>query len=142
VAKYDPSYTWSDTGLRINGSVETVRGGQAWTGYILNMTSQTWLTPEDSSRPVWWHMMAVIIPDALEVDSANADWSFLWITGGNNEGDSVPSAHDEEVISCARLAVQMSVVTVALFQVPNQHIVFSGDAIQKSRSEDAIIACK
>ena len=31
-------------------------------------------------------------------------------------------------------------LTAALFQIPNEHIVFTSDPIQKSRSEDAIIA--
>lgn len=38
------------------------------------------------------------------------------------------------------LAVTTGVITGALFQVPNEHITFASDPIQKSRGEDAIIA--
>lgn len=64
----------------------------------------------------------------------------LWITGGNNKGDGVPSANDEDMVICAELAMGVGQVVGALFQIPNQPIVFSDDPLQKSRSEDAIIA--
>lgn len=38
------------------------------------------------------------------------------------------------------MATKTGTVTAALFQIPNEHIIFSSDPIQKSRSEDAIIA--
>src|SRR5207245_1453825 len=45
--KPDPNYSYFDTGIRLdNGS------GSQWTGYVLNMTSQGWLTEADSNRPV------------------------------------------------------------------------------------------
>ncbi len=33
------------------------------------MTSQAWLTPADCDRSLWWHYMAVIIPDEIEFHS-------------------------------------------------------------------------
>ena len=40
----DSHYSWVDTGEIIEGS--SVDGSHHWKGYILNMTSQQWLTPE------------------------------------------------------------------------------------------------
>ncbi len=30
-----------------------------WTGYLLNLTSQTWLTAAEVDRPVWVHQLLV-----------------------------------------------------------------------------------
>ncbi len=40
----DPAYGWTDTGLTLSG--KGLRN-DSWTGYILNMTSQRWLTDAD-----------------------------------------------------------------------------------------------
>jgi PhoPQ-activated pathogenicity-related protein len=84
VAKEDSTYSWVDTGERIHGNIPTSNGIELYTGYVLNMTSQAWLTEEDSSRPIWWHILVVIIPE--NVKEEHKDWSFIYITGGNNEG--------------------------------------------------------
>ena len=65
VDKPDPAYQWEDTGHRLVVADYLGRGG--WTGYFLNMTSQAWLTPEDTSQHLWWHIMVVIVPDNIEV---------------------------------------------------------------------------
>ena len=44
VARPEPSYRWEDLGLRLEGE------DGDWTGYVLNFTSQQWLTPEVVSR--------------------------------------------------------------------------------------------
>merc|ERR1719221_2294580 len=51
----DASYSWTDTGHRINGIDRT--SSINWTGYVLNMTSQSWLTGAKVSFPVWWHTL-------------------------------------------------------------------------------------
>ena len=53
-------YKYSDTDPRISE--------KQWTGFILNMTSQTWLTKDDSDRSVWWHILVVIIPKIQHTD--------------------------------------------------------------------------
>ena len=62
VAKDDGVYSYYDTGLVLEGM--SPRGGvpTPWKGYVLNMTSQQWLTPEDSTQPVWWHILVVVVP--------------------------------------------------------------------------------
>ena len=62
----------------------------------------------------------------------------MWITGGGMGGP--PSADSEDIVLSAALAMGVGVITGALFQIPNEHITFASDPLQKSRTEDAIIA--
>lgn len=99
------------------------------------MTSQQWLTSSDVSRSLWWHILVVIIPD-------NVDWAqnaTLWITGWSNDSN-MPTNKDEDIILSAALAMGTGTITGALFQIPNEHILFYDDPKQQSRGEDAIIA--
>jgi PhoPQ-activated pathogenicity-related protein len=113
---------------------------RGWTGHVLNMTSQKWLTdadfsPSSDSKSIWWHYLVVIVPDEVAYQF-NAS---LWITGGSVTS-SPPKSTDEDIIVSAALATSTKMVVGALFQIPDEHITFSSDPIQKSRSEDAIIA--
>ena len=128
----DNNYKWEVVG-------ETYYG-KGFTGYFLNMTSQSWLTPEDfapgSYGHIWYHTIFVIVPDEIDYKS-NAT---LWITGGNT-GDQLPDPSNQEDIKVTvTLALHTKTVSGVLFQIPNQHITFALDPIQKSRSEDAVIA--
>eukprot|EP00944_MAST-04C_sp_MAST-4C-sp1_P012874 g12874.t1 len=102
------------------------------------MTSQTWLTKHDSDRSVWWHILVVIIPKKIQ----HTDFGFLWITGGDNKngGGGGYDGKNEDIIVAAYQAVHNGIVAAALFQVPNQPVLFKTDPIQKQRSEDATIA--
>ena len=109
------------------------------TAYTLNMTSQRWLTDADFSAgsqagSIWWHYLIVIVPDNLQ-HTTNAT---IWITGCDQ--GFIPNKNDEDVLLSAALATNIGVVTGVLFQIPNEHTIFSSDPIQKSRGEDAIIA--
>jgi len=138
VWKDDGAYGWTDL-----GEAHTMRaelGKRSWTGYTLNMTSQYWLSDSDfsansQSKSLWWHYLVVIVPDNLKYRQ-NAT---LWITGGD-QGSGYPSKSDEDIYLAAALATSIGCVTGVLFQIPNQHITFAADPIQKSRSEDAVIA--
>jgi hypothetical protein len=63
VNKPDPAYKWSDIGVR--------QRGPACTFYVLNMTSQSWLSPADwhfsfgVAGNQWWHYILVAIPDVV-----------------------------------------------------------------------------
>lgn len=129
----DPHYSWVDTGEVIEG--RSVDGSHHWKGYILNMTSQQWLTPEDVTQSIWWHYLIVIIPDNVDY-TRNAT---LWITGWKNT-DPMPTAKDEDMVLAGALAMGTGTITGALFQIPNEKVVFSSDPEQMERSEDAIIA--
>ena len=160
--RHDDAYGWVELPqYQIGGKFRDL----SWTGYTLNMTSQRWLTDADfsessNSKSLWWHYLVVIVP-------SNVQWNrnaSLWITGGSVT-DGSPSADSEDIIVSAALAMSSGVVTGALFgvrfnylsqiyiinsfvvvfyvthlKVPNEHITFAADPIQKSRTEDAIIA--
>lgn len=93
---------------------------------MINMTSQQWLTEADVSRSIWWHIIVVIIPD-------NVDWkknATLWITGWNNDS-GLPTNKDEDIVLASALAMGTGTITGALFQIPNQKLVFSSDPKQQ-----------
>jgi len=136
VWRHDDAYGWVEMGEQYNIGGE----GHGFTGYLLNMTSQRWLTdadfsPNSDSKSLWWHYLMVVVPNEVDFQK-NAS---IWITGGNNPG-SPPKATDEDIWVTIALAMTTKTVCAALFQIPNQHIIFAADPIQKSRSEDAVIA--
>lgn len=138
VNKPDSNYAWQDTGVVVTTPL-------GWTGYVLNMTSQAWLTPQDwrhehSNNGLWWHYMLVIVPDKL--DPNHLDTGFLWITGGdNNPGDLPTNPYEEDPLVTASVCVANGVVGAALFQIPNQPLYFSDEyPTPRGRSEDAMVA--
>lgn len=86
-------------------------------------------------KSLWWHYLVVVVPDNLQY-TRNAS---LYITGGSNT-NSPPDKVNEDILVAVTLATTAGVVCGTLFQVPNEHMIFAEDPIQKSRSEDAIIA--
>ena len=136
----DEHFGWVDLGEEHILHGRNAKGDKTWTGYTLNVTSQRWLTdadfsPESDCKSIWWHIMVVIVPDNV-VWTRNAS---LWVTGWSNTSP-LPTATDEDVILAAELAMGTGMIMGSLFQIPNEHIIFSSDPLQKSRSEDAIIA--
>jgi len=128
----DDSYSYFDTGYRLENKLE------GWKGYLLNMTSQTWLDPSDfvgSIGHVWTHQLMVIVPDTI----ADHTWSMVYVTGNSN-GDGPPAANDEDIIIISMLAMESNTITAALFQIPNQPIEFVNDPDHKERGEDALMA--
>ena len=49
------------------------------TTFILEMTSQSWLTTNEVDRPLWKHWVIIVKPDTV-----SSSKGFLFITGGNN----------------------------------------------------------
>merc|ERR1719487_2634830 len=137
VWKPDENYQWVDMGSEY--SFKSNVGFKPYTAYTLNMTSQRWLTDAEFSEgsqsgSIWWHYLVVIVPENLKYKNNGT----LWITGMSQS--SIPDQGIEDVVLSAALATKVGVVTGVLFQIPNEHTTFSSDPIQKSRSEDAIIA--
>jgi PhoPQ-activated pathogenicity-related protein len=134
----DGAFAWHDTGKRITSDSLSSQG--AWVGYLLNVTSQKWLTPADFLSPighVWTHSVLVVIPNQTKYTDAAA----LWITGNDNgTPDDLPSNTDEDVLVCASLAVQTGTVCSVLYQIPNAPIVYAADPLRKPRGEDASVA--
>ena len=120
VAAPDPNYSFC--------VVKTVPG-KGQTTYILEMTSQAWLTTNEVDRPIWKHWMIVVRPDQVATDK-----SLLLISGGNNRSDP-PKGADQALL---RIALATRSVVTELKMVPNQPLVFAGDG--EERTEDSLIA--
>jgi PhoPQ-activated pathogenicity-related protein len=103
--------------------------GNNYTTYILEMTSQAWLTTNEVDRPLWKHWVNIVRPD--EVSTTNA---LLFISGGAN-GGSPPKSMDAMLV---QIAVSTKSVLAELRMVPNQPLVFAGE--REGRKEDSLIA--
>ena len=63
VKRPDSHYTYRDTGQRVKGKSEFCKNNCGFVGYVINMTSQGWLSPTETSCSVWTHQLVVIVPD-------------------------------------------------------------------------------
>lgn len=124
----DPTLSWVDTGYTLHTD--------QWDGYMLNLTSQSWLTENATDRHIWTHQLMVFIPSNCK----NLSISAIYVTGGGNNNPGNPGVLDEDVLFGAVMAVETGMVTATLWQVPNEPIVFAADPTQKQRSEDAAVA--
>ena len=120
VATADPTYRYE---------LVTKLPGDAFTAYVLHLTSQTWLTEKEVDHPVWQHWLTVLVP--AKVSSSKA---LLFITGGSRDR-SPPSSPDHNLAAVA-LATQS--VVAELRGVPNEPLTFAGE--HEGRGEDALIA--
>jgi PhoPQ-activated pathogenicity-related protein len=120
VAEPDPNYEWR--------LVQTL-SGDGYKAFVLEMTSQSWLTPEEVDRTLWKHWMTVIRPDRVRHETG-----LLFIGGSSNERPA-PKEADANLVGVA-LATE-SVVT-ELRMVPNQPLTFAGET--QPRVEDELIA--
>ncbi|XP_059147484.1 autocrine proliferation repressor protein A-like [Physella acuta] len=109
--------------------------GPNYAVYMLNMTSQKWLTEQETTTPIWWHYMAVIVPTEV----VYRDTGFLWI-GGHSWTGGMPTMQEDFIKSYTALAVSTGTVCSVIYQVPFQPIVFKADPTGQKRVEDAIIA--
>ncbi len=116
----DPAYQWK---------LARTIPGPGYTAYVLDMTSQNWLTPAEVDRTTWKHWVTIVKPDQVDTDAA-----LLMIAGGNN-ASGVPDKVDPFTAS---IAVRTHSVAVELRMIPNQALSFYGES--RKRTEDAIIA--
>lgn len=103
--------------------------GPGYTGYVLRLTSQQWLSAAAVDRPVWRHWLVVVRPDEVATHTG-----LLIISGGSN--DKPPPRDISPLLVRAALATHSVVSEVRM--VPNEPLVFAGDGRQ--RGEDAIVA--
>lgn len=113
-------------------SYELVRTieGEGYTGHVLKMTSQKWLTEKEVNQPVWWHWLTVVVPDVVRHDEA-----LLFIGGGSMNRP----APDDVGEMLAQYSILSQSVVAELRMVPNEPLVFIGDET-RDRTEDEIIA--
>lgn len=120
VAKPDPSYRYQLVGeSRVDGCGV----------YVLELTSQTWLTTNEVDRPVWKHWLTVIKPPEL-----GSSTGLLFITGGDNNKPA-PTKPDGNLVRVAR---ESKTIVSELRMVPNQPLTFHGE--KEGRVEDSLIA--
>lgn len=103
--------------------------GQGQTTFVLEMTSQAWLTTNEVDRPIWKHWLVIVKPDEVTTSK-----SLLFINGGANDG-RVPKGADGNFV---RIAIATHSIVADLKMVPNQPLVFAGET--EGRKEDALIA--
>jgi PhoPQ-activated pathogenicity-related protein len=120
VATPDANYSWR--------LVNTVPG-QGHTVFLLEMTSQSWLTPQEVDRTLWKHWLTIIKPDQVRHGTG-----LLFIGGGSNERP-VPKEADDNLV---RIALATESVVTELRMVPNQPLLFAGET--KPLVEDELIA--
>jgi hypothetical protein len=61
-------YVWADNEGYSWEILETNSSALGGTTYIVNMTSQYWLTENEVNRNLWWHELVVAIPDEYDPD--------------------------------------------------------------------------
>ncbi len=96
--------------------------------YVLELTSQEWLTPAEVDRTEWKHWLTLYVPFGVDRTTA-----VLLINGGSNGG---PQSGVNDTLGTA--SVTLGTVVADLQMVPNQPLMFRDESRQ--RSEDAIIA--
>ena len=119
VAKPDASYAWT--------MAVSVRDDSA-TGFAIDLTSQTWRTTNDVSRPMWRHWLLVVKPDNLAHSTG-----LLFISGGNNRGNKPPTPSRDLI----RIAKETKCVVAEIKMVPNQPLIMGNDGVE--RVEDDFI---
>jgi len=103
--------------------------GKGWTGYVLDMTSQSWRSPAEVDRTLWQHWVIIVKPDKLTTGTA------LLLIGGGNNGGKPPEKVDQ---SLPLIATAVGSVVAAVQQIPNQPLLFAGET--QPRREDSLIA--
>ena len=108
--------------------IKTV-SGEGYKAYIVDLTSQSYLTKSEINRTEWKHWLTIVRPDVIKHKTG-----MLVIGAGDNDG-KVPSGPDQLSIEYAKAT---NSVVASLGMVPNQPLTFVGE--NKPRWEDAIIA--
>jgi len=119
VAAEDDAYEWK---------VVSTKDDTVATTYVIDLTSQKWLTPKEVNRTLWRHWLTVVVPK-----SAASNKSLLFIGGGSNN-DGAPRNADQRT---KQLAVATNSVVAELKMVPNQPLIFHNDGVE--RKEDDLI---
>ena len=103
--------------------------GNGYAAYLLELISQRWRDEAEVDRPLWKHWLTAVVPEEVTADAA-----LLVIGGGSNSRERPARANP----LLAMAAVATRSVTAELRMVPNQPLIFAGEA--QPRAEDAIIA--
>jgi len=121
VSEPDEAYGWK--------LVETIEEDK-YSGYVVELTSQSWRNEDEVNRTVWKHWLTIIKPESTTTTSA-----LLYITHGDND-DAVPKSVPDRLL---RIAMETNSVVAQLGMVPNQPLSFA-DSRGHQRYEDDLIA--
>lgn len=124
------NYVYSNDG-KFQWNVVSALPGAGYTAYIVNMTSQQWLTPADTTSSLWKHWVIVVVPTGPIAPTA-----LLFVDGGSNSA-TPPTSIEPGLIQGALLTHS---VVIDLQDVPNEPETFSSEFPPTSRTEDEIIA--
>ena len=119
VAKPDPAYRYNLV------RTHKLKGA---TAFVINMTSQRFLTRKEVNRPEWKHWLTIIRPEKVKHTTG------LLVIGGSSNDRPAPKSGGPWL----EMARATGSVIAELRMVPNQPLIFAGE--KRQRSEDAIIA--
>jgi PhoPQ-activated pathogenicity-related protein len=120
VAKPDPNYSYK---------LVNKMQAEGATVFVLEMTSQQYLTTNEVDKPIWKHWVTIVKPDQV-----TSTTGFLFITGGANDRPA-PGNPDPNM---ARIAVASKSIVTELKGIPSEPLTFKDEG--RPRSEDGIIA--
>lgn len=103
--------------------------GHGYTSYVLDMTSQQYLTEAEVNHPIWKHWLVIVKPDKV---TSNIGLLFI---GGGSITQPAPENPDPML---AMVALDTGAVVAELYGIPNEPLVFADET--RERTEDAIIA--
>ena len=106
-----------------------VQSTDEYSSYIVDLTSQTFLSEKDVDKTKWKHWLIVVCPKEIKHKTA-----MLVIGAGDNDG-IIPKEPDKIALEYAKAT---NSVVATLGMVPNQPLTFIGE--NKPRWEDSIIA--
>ncbi len=122
LSEFDPAYEYE---------LEHTFSGDGYSGYVIRMVSQEWLTPESVHETKWWHWLTIIVPDQVHHDIA-----LLGIGGGSINTD-MPVSGNEVMVNTA---IATNSIVANLHNIPFQPIRFLDDERLDERYEDDLIA--
>jgi PhoPQ-activated pathogenicity-related protein len=93
--------------------------------YVLNVTSQTWLSTKEVSHPIWRHWVLIAKPNRLK------HFKPLFVIAGGSSGNRAPNSIPTEY---AMMSSVTESILVMLFQIPYQPVSFP--AAPRPRVED------
>ena len=130
IAAEDNYYSYNETGMYSGINV-----AGSWKAYIVNMTSQKWLNETFVNQPIWYHWLLVVIPEKIKYND------FATVIGtGNHNSHSAPPNTEEYFLSATYIATHTQTITAVLYNITNEPLLFYNDPLQKSRTEDALVA--